>query len=91
MARDAYSVYVLRCSDGSLYTGIAADVERRLRQHRDGVGAKYTRGRGPLQLVFVKPAADRSAALRLEHRIRQLGKRSKEDLVAGKIELTEIA
>ena len=47
----SWKVYILRCGDGSLYTGIAVDVEHRLAVHRSGKGAKYTRGRGPLELV----------------------------------------
>ena len=57
-------VYILRCGDGTLYTGIATDTERRLAEHRAGLGAKYTRGRGPLTLVYRERCPDRSAALR---------------------------
>lgn len=68
-----YSVYMVRCRDGSLYTGIATDVERRLAEHVDGnKGAKYLRGRGPLQLVFQQEIGDRSLATRVELRIKQL-------------------
>ena len=76
-----WSVYLLRCADGSLYTGIATDVSRRLAEHADGEkGAKYLRGRGPLELVFHQEVGDRSLALRIEHRIKRLPKACKEDL-----------
>ncbi len=76
-----WSVYLLRCADGSLYTGIATDVSRRLAEHQDGnKGAKYLRGRGPLQLVFHQRIGDRSLATKIEHRIKRFPKEYKEDL-----------
>ena len=79
-----WSVYIVRCRDGSLYTGIATDVARRLAEHRTlrGKGAKYLRGRGPLRLVFVRQAPSREVALRLERRIKRLSKARKEEMVA---------
>ena len=76
-------VYIVRCRDGTLYTGIATDVSRRLAEHQGagGKGAKYLRGRGPLQLVFARSAASRGAALQLESRIKRLPKTRKEALV----------
>jgi putative endonuclease len=70
-------VYILGCADGSLYTGIARDVEARLRAHASGRGARYTRGRGPLRLLFVEPAASHGSALRREAAIRRLGRAGK--------------
>ena len=68
-----YSIYVIRCADGSFYTGIATDVTRRLAEHRSGEkGARYLRGRRPLQLVFQQEIGDRSMAQRLEHRVKRL-------------------
>ena len=61
-----YYLYILRCGDGTLYTGIAADVDKRLTLHQSGKGAKYTRGRGPLTVVYLEECADKSAALRRE-------------------------
>lgn len=58
-----YTVYILRCSDGTLYTGIARDAEKRLSRHNSGKDAKYTRSRRPAELVYTEPAPDRSAAL----------------------------
>lgn len=84
-----WSVYLLRCSDGSLYTGIATDVSRRVAEHKKGQkGAKYLRGRGPLELVFQQEIGDRSLATRIEHRVKRLPKEHKEDLgrLPGRIE-----
>ena len=68
----SYWLYILRCGDGSLYTGTTDDVERRLAAHQSGKGAKYTRGRGPLTLVYREACADRSAALRREAAVKRL-------------------
>ena len=77
-------VYMLRCGDGTLYTGVTDDVERRLAAHRAGKGAKYTRGRGPLELVYQEQVPDKSAALRREYQIKRLPKQEKEGLIAKK-------
>ncbi|MBC8328968.1 MAG: GIY-YIG nuclease family protein [Planctomycetes bacterium] len=78
---DSWFLYLVRCADGSLYTGIATDVERRFEVHRSGKGARYLRGRGPLELVFRQPAGSRGLALQLESRVKRLAKRDKEALV----------
>ena len=84
MDRAEYRVYILRCADGSLYTGIAKDMQRRLREHERGTrGAKYLRGRQPFKLVYERPVAERASALRVEHRIKRLDRRQKEALIAG--------
>lgn len=70
-------VYVLGCGDGTLYTGITTDVQHRLTVHRSGKGAKYTRGRGPLELLFQEEQPDKSTALRREYQIKQLSKLEK--------------
>jgi predicted GIY-YIG superfamily endonuclease len=70
-------VYLLRCGDGTLYCGIALDVEARLKQHREGKGAKYTRGRGPLELVHREACATRADALRRERQIKRLRREAK--------------
>jgi len=76
-----WSIYLLRCGDGSFYTGIATDVSRRIGEHEQGKrGAKYLRGRGPLELVYQRPVGDRSVAARIEHRIKRLPRIEKEDL-----------
>ena len=74
-------VYILRCGDGTLYTGTAADVERRLAAHRRGRGAKYTRGRGPLAVVYREACPDRGAALRREAAIKKYRRAEKEALI----------
>ncbi len=77
----AYSVYLVECRDGSLYTGITVDVARRLTEHeRGGKGAKYLRGKGPLKLVFQREIGDRSLASRLESRIKRLPRVEKADI-----------
>lgn len=80
----SWFVYMLRCGDGTLYTGVTDNVERRLAAHRSGKGAKYTRGRGPLKLVYQEEVPDKSAALQREYQIKQLTKQKKEALLAKK-------
>lgn len=70
-------VYMLRCKDGSLYTGWTNDLERRLAMHNSGRGAKYTRGRGPLELVYSEELPDKEAALRRECAIKKLRREQK--------------
>ncbi len=70
-------VYILRCGDDSLYTGIALNVERRLIEHRAGKASRFTRARLPVVLVWTKRVRSWSAALRTEHRIKQLTRRDK--------------
>lgn len=70
-------VYILRCGDGTLYTGSTDNVDKRLEAHRSGKGAKYTRGRGPLELVYAEQLPDRSAALRREYKIKQMTRQEK--------------
>ena len=80
---EIWHVYLISCADGSLYTGITTDVARRLAEHRAGKGAKYLRGRGPLELAYSRPIGDRAAASREEARIKRLSKAAKEALIAG--------
>jgi len=77
-------VYMVRCADDTLYTGIARDVTRRLEQHngRGGAGARYTRGRRPVVLVYAEPAASRSQAARREQAIKRLRRADKQALAA---------
>lgn len=76
-----WHVYILRCADGTLYTGIAIDVGARVKRHESGRGARYTRGRGPLVLVHVERAGSKGDALRREAAIRRLGRAGKEALL----------
>jgi putative endonuclease len=82
MNETIWHLYLLRMPGGMLYTGITTDVARRLAQHQAGSGAKALRGKGSLDLVFHCPVGDRSSALRLEYRVKQLSKKQKERLVA---------
>lgn len=79
-------VYILECSDGTLYTGITTDVNRRLNQHNSGKGAKYTRARLPVKLMAVSEAGDRSEASKEEHRIKQLTRKEKVEYILKKFE-----
>lgn len=74
-------LYILRCRDDSLYTGITTDVQARLEAHRAGKGAKYTRGRGPLELVYSEACGDHSAALKREIEIKALPRAEKIKLI----------
>ena len=74
-------VYMLRCRDNTLYTGWTNDIESRLEAHNNGTGAKYTRGRGPVQLVYLEYLPDKSAALKREHAIKKLTRLQKEALI----------
>ena len=73
-------VYMVRCADASLYTGIAKDPVARLAQHNDGIGAKYTRTRRPVELVHIESAADHGSALRREYQIKQMSAAQKRAL-----------
>ena len=78
-----YTIYLLRCADGSLYAGIARDLEARLALHNRGAGAKYTRGRGPVVLVWKRGRQTPRTARQLEVAIKGLQRRDKERLIAG--------
>ncbi|MBR3950226.1 MAG: GIY-YIG nuclease family protein [Oscillospiraceae bacterium] len=76
-----WHLYILRCGDGSLYTGITTDVQRRFTAHCAGKGAKYTRGRGPLELVYREVCGSHSDALKREWQVKQLSREEKEMLL----------
>jgi putative endonuclease len=80
-------LYLVRCRDGSLYTGISTDVTRRLESHTANRGARRLRGRGPLELVFSRAIGDRSAAQRAEYRVKQMSRQQKEQLLRGERDL----
>lgn len=91
-----WSVYLLRCRDGSIYTGISTDVRRRMGEHESGKkGAKFLRGKGPLELLYEREVGSRSAATRLENRIKRLPStdKSNEKVLPRRIDalLAEIA
>lgn len=75
---------MLECADGTLYTGITDDLERRLRAHNEGRGAKYTRGRGPLKLRYLESVPDKSTALKREHALKQLRRSEKMAIIQEK-------
>ncbi len=74
-------VYILSCKDKTLYTGITNDLPRRLQQHENGQGAKYTKGRGPFQLIYIEKFAEKGLALSREHEIKQLTREQKLALI----------
>lgn len=78
---NTWKLYILRCGDGSLYTGITTDVPKRLEAHRSGKGAKYTRGRAPLELVYSEECGSHSAALKRELEIKALSREEKLKLI----------
>ncbi len=89
---DMWSVYLVRCKDDSLYAGVALDVDRRLEEHREGKrGAKYLRGRAPLELVLKRELGDRSLALKVELRIKKLSRKAKENMIENPQMIDEIA
>jgi len=75
--------YIVECDDGSLYTGYTTDVERRVKEHNTGDGAKYTRGRTPVQLVYVELYETRGDAMSREYEIKQLNVRKKRKLLSN--------
>lgn len=91
MADTEFSLYIVRCADGTLYTGIATDVKRRLSEHESGLrGARFLRGKGPLQVVFSEVVGDRSLASRLEYRVKKLDRSKKLELIDGRSRLDDL-
>lgn len=91
MTKPDFSLYILRCADGSLYTGIAADVQKRLAEHEAGPrGAKYLRGRGPFEIVYSSIVGDRASASQVEYRVKQLSRARKLELIEGRRKLAEL-
>jgi len=79
-----YHLYILRCNDNSLYTGVTLDIEKRLIKHNSGKGAKYTASRRPVQLVYSEKCKDKGAALKREIEIKKWSKAKKEKLLKQK-------
>ena len=79
-----WCVYLLRCGDGTLYCGITNDLAARIKAHRAGKGARYTRGRGPLRLVWCEPAQAKGPALEREYAVKRLTKAAKRALIRSK-------
>lgn len=78
----SWVVYILKCADGSLYTGITNDLDARVAAHSEGTGAKYTKGRGPFEVVYVENCENRSAATKREMAVKKLSRAEKEKLFA---------
>lgn len=87
-----WSLYLIRCSDNSLYTGITNDVERRFAQHSEGGKqcAKYLRGRGPLVLAFHAKVGNKSQALKAERRVKRLSRARKQQIIRGELKLLSV-
>ena len=81
MMEQTWYLYILRCGDDTLYTGITTDVEKRLEAHRSGKGAKYTRGRAPLELVYREVCGSHSQALKREYQVKALSRQEKRKLL----------
>ena len=82
-AGTVWSLYILECSDGSFYTGVTTDIDRRLREHQDGTAARYTRTRRPVVLVYREECGTRSLSLARECAVKSLSRRRKEELISA--------
>ena len=92
MNHSIYFVYIVECSDQTLYTGIARDLSARIEEHNSSSkGAKYTSGRRPVTLVYQKQVASRGEALKLEHQLKRLSRSQKNDLIKNQERVTELA
>jgi putative endonuclease len=78
-----YTIYILKCKDNTLYTGITNDLEKRLKDHADGKGAKYTRSRAPFKLVYHEDSSTRSEATKREIAIKKLSREEKLELISS--------
>ena len=83
-------LYLVRCGDGTIYTGISHDVARRLAEHRGGRGARYLRGRGPLTLARKVRVGHVGDALKVERKVKRMSPARKEKLIAGKVRLKDL-
>ena len=83
---------MIRCADGSLYTGVTTDVSRRVQEHsgKQGRGAKYLKGKGPLEVVWQEPAESRSQAQQMEYQIKKLTRGNKERLIKGDTDIHQL-
>ncbi|MED1865530.1 GIY-YIG nuclease family protein [Fictibacillus nanhaiensis] len=81
MENNKHCIYILECKDGSYYTGYTNDLEKRLKKHEEGKGAKYTRGRGPLKLVFHAVFSTKQEAMRMEFAVKKLNRAEKERMI----------
>lgn len=86
----AWFLYLIECTDGSIYTGIATDVDARFAKHANGTGARYTRSRKPVRLLATFELDDHSSALRAEYRVKRLSPAQKRALAAGELTLASV-
>lgn len=77
----SHHIYIVQCSDGTFYTGYAVDIDKRIEEHNGKGGARYTRGRGPVKLMYFESYPSRSAALKREYEIKQLTRTEKQHLI----------
>ena len=84
LRRRGWCLYLVQCSDGTLYTGITNDLQRRLDRHNDGTASRYTRSRLPVVLVYREGCRDKSGALKKEYRIKSLSRQAKKEYIARK-------
>jgi putative endonuclease len=89
--KPAWFLYILECGDGTLYTGVTTDITRRVREHQEGKGARYTRTHAPVSLVHEEPCGSRSQALSRECAIKALPRRKKHELIGGTPEKVKAA
>ncbi|MDX1492024.1 MAG: GIY-YIG nuclease family protein [Pseudohongiellaceae bacterium] len=87
-----WHLYLVKCRNGSLYTGISTDVLRRFEEHQSGgaKGAKYLRGKGPLELVYTVAVGSKSEASVLEYRVKRLGREQKQQMITGKLNIQDL-
>ncbi|OZU89512.1 endonuclease [Virgibacillus indicus] len=85
MTEHEHVVYILKCKDSSLYTGYTNDMEHRLKMHTEGKGAKYTRGRGPFQVVYIEKFPTKEKAMQKEYEIKQLTRKGKFQLIRDRL------
>ena len=81
MKTETWILYILKCKDGTYYTGITNDLPRRLKLHNDGSASRYTRSRLPVKLIYQEPCRNRSLALKKEHALKQLTKKDKREYI----------
>ncbi|TDX51302.1 GIY-YIG nuclease family protein [Orenia marismortui] len=79
-------VYILKCNDNTLYTGYTTDIKRRVKEHNNGSGAKYTRGRTPVELYYSEEHKDKSQAMQREYQIKQMSRQQKLKLIKGELD-----
>ncbi len=91
MEKNEHFFYVLTCKDGSLYGGYTNNLEKRIKMHNDGKGAKYTRGRGPVELTYYRCYENKGDALRAEYNFKQLTRKKKDEFLIRKIGDSHVA